>query len=195
MKITTREKRVLFAGGGLAVAILGWYLATTLVPSQDDLSSSLELKKKMLLRQKETLQEEDAYKARIGQYEERLKTDLQRCLPGSNPSSAGAELLKVLSDLAAQSGVSIQQKNIQKEQNLQDNLTKVSVRIETSCSPEQLVQFLSAVENYDKFLTLDELTINGFRIQRRFEIRPAMTVSGIIAVPESAPAGKPAGGQ
>jgi hypothetical protein len=54
---------------------------------------------------------------------------------------------------------------------------------------------LSAVENYDKFLTLDELTINGFRIQRRFEIRPAMTVSGIIAVAENAPAAKPAGAQ
>jgi hypothetical protein len=179
-------------GGAVCAAIAGWYLVTTFIPGRDDVSSSLELKRRMLLKQKETLQEEDVFKARISQYQERLKQDQGRFLPGENPSLASAELQKVLSDLAEQVGVEITQKNIQKEQKLQEDLVKVSVRIETNCNPVQLVQFLAAIHNYQRHLTLDELVVNGFRIQRRFEIRPNMTVSGLIAVPETKAEDKPA---
>jgi chromatin segregation and condensation protein Rec8/ScpA/Scc1 (kleisin family) len=192
VKITAREKRFLVIGGCVCAGVIGWYVAAALVPNREDQSAALELNRRKLLRQKETLQEEEAYKARLAQYQERLAQRLSRCLPFDNPSIAGAELQKLLSELADQAGVDIQQKNIQKEQKLQDDLTKISVRIETNCSPQQLVQFLTSIENYDKHLTLDELVINGFRIQRRFEIRPAMTVSGFIAVPETKAEEKPA---
>jgi type II secretory pathway component PulM len=195
VKISARERKFLIVGGCVCAAIVGWYLVTTLIPSTEDLSSALELSKKKLLRQKETLQQEEEYKARVAQYQERLNQDYQRLLPFNNPSIASAELQKVLSDLATKAGVDITQKNIQKEQKLQDDLTKVSVNIQTNCNPQQLVAFLAAIENYEKFLTLDELTINGYPIQRRFEIRPSMTVSGFIAAPESKAAEKPAAGK
>jgi hypothetical protein len=54
---------------------------------------------------------------------------------------------------------------------------------------------LAAIENYEKFLTLDELTINVYPIQRRYEIRPSMTVSGIFAAIESKGEEKPAAGK
>lgn len=182
MRISAREKRFLIVGGAVAAAILGWYLATELIPGTGDTASALELSKKKLVRQKEILQEEETYKARVAQYRERLEEDRRRLLPYDNPSIASAELQKVLSELAAREGVGILQKNIQKEQKLQDDLMKVSVNIQTNCNPKQLVQFLAAIENYEKYLTLDELMISGYMIQRRFEIRPSMTVSGYIAV-------------
>lgn len=182
MRISPREKRFLIVGGAVAAAILGWYLATELIPATGDTASALELSKKKLVRQKEILQEEETYKARVAQYRQRLEEDRRRLLPYDNPSIASAELQKVLSDLAAREGVGILQKNIQKEQKLQDDLMKVSVNIQTNCNPRQLVQFLAAIENYEKYLTLDELIISGYMIQRRFEIRPSMTVSGYIAV-------------
>lgn len=182
MRLSAREKRFLIVGAAVAAGILGWYLATELIPGTADTASALELSKKKLLRQKEILQEEETYKARVAQYRERLEEDRRRLLPYDNPSIASAELQKVLSDLAAREGVGILQKNIQKEQKLQDDLMKVSVNIQTNCNPKQLVQFLAAIENYEKYLTLDELMISGYMIQRRFEIRPSMTVSGYIAV-------------
>lgn len=181
MRISAREKRFVIAGGAVAAAILGWYLATELIPGAGDTARALELSKKKLVRQKEILQEEETYKARVAQYRQRLEEDRRRLLPYDNPSIAGAELQKVLSELAAREGVGILQKNIQKEQKLQDDLMKVSVNIQTNCNPKQLVQFLAAIENYEKYLTLDELMISGYMIQRRFEIRPSMTVSGYIA--------------
>ncbi len=192
MKISSREKKFLLIGGIACALVLGWYALSALLPGSSDLSSTVELKKRMLLKQRETLQQEESFRARLAQYEERLQQTRSRLLPGDNASIASAELQRVLSDLAAQAGVEITQKNIQKEQKLQDELVKIAVRIETNCNPEQLVQFLAAVENYDKHLNLDELVINGFRMQRRFQIRPSMTVSGLIAVPPSAEEDKPA---
>jgi len=183
VNVSAREKRFLIAGAAVSALVLGWYLVGSLLPSGSDLANTVELKKRMLLKQKETLQQEEAFRGRVSLYQERLQQTRGRILPGDNPSIASAELQRVLSDLAAAAGVEITQKNIQKEQKLQDDLVKISVRIDTNCSPLQLVQFMSAIENYDKYLTLDELAVNGFRIQRRFEIRPSMTVSGIIAVP------------
>jgi len=66
------------------------------------------------------------------------------------------------------------------------------VRIETNCMPDQLVQLIAAVESYEKFLIVDELTINSFRIQKKYEIRPQIKVSGYILGPPVKPGEKPA---
>ena len=75
-------------------------------------------------------------------------------------------------------------KNILPEKKTQDSLTKVSVKIDTNCNLEQLVQFINAIENYEKHLKIDDCTISGFRIQKRFEIRPSLTISGYIGTRE-----------
>ena len=55
------------------------------------------------------------------------------------------------------------------------------------------MKFLAAIENYDKRLSVDELQINSFRIQKRYEMRPILTVSGYILAPETKPETKSAG--
>ena len=60
---------------------------------------------------------------------------------------------------------------------------KVSVRVETKCEPDQLVRLLAAVNNYQKFLTVDELSITSFKIQKKWEIRPTLSVAGYISAP------------
>ncbi len=43
-------------------------------------------------------------------------------------------------------------------------------------------------------MTIDEFTVTGIRMQRKYEIRPSLTVSGYIASPDSKPGEKPAAG-
>jgi hypothetical protein len=184
VKISAREKRVVVIGAGIVGAVLIYYAATILLPDREALSQSVALKKKMLLKERETVGREEFYKVRLEQYQERLNQSMARLLPGDNPNVAGAELQKLLKDFADQNGVEITQKSIQPEKKLPNGLTKVTVRIDTNCSPEQLVAFLAAVENYEKFLTVDDFTVNGFKIQKRWEIRPNLAVSGYINAPE-----------
>lgn len=195
MRISAREKKFLIGGGAIILAGLVLYLGVVMVPSRELLSKEVEAKKRALLRQREMVGREDFYKARVEQYQQRLKQDYTRLLPGDNPSIAGAELQRVLKGLADQSGVEVIRRDIQPSQKLQDNLVKVAVRIETNCVPEQLVQFLAAVENYDKFLSVDELAITSFRIQKRWEIRPSVVVAGLITAAENKSEDKAGGGQ
>ncbi len=194
MRVTAREKKFLVGGGIIVLAGLILYLAVVMIPSRELLSKEVEAKKRALLRQREMIGREGFYKARVEQYRQRLKQDHARLLPGDNPSISGAELQRVLKTLADQSGVEVIRRDIQPSQKLQDNLVKVAVRIETNCTPDQLVQFLASVENYDKFLTVDELAITSFRIQKRWEIRPSVVVAGLIAVAETKSEDKPSGG-
>ena len=195
MKISTREKYFLFIGAGALVLTLVLLFGDRLIPSRQEGANDIDYKKKLLVKYRETLDQEESYKARIEQYRQRLKQDEALFLSGDNPSIAGAELMKVLSDIAAGTGVEISRKDIQAEQKVQNNVIKVSVRIETNCLPDQLVKFIGAIENYERFLTLDELNITGFRMQKKYEIRPILKVSGYILAPEAKPGEKPASAQ
>ena len=192
MKVSSREKYFLFVGAGALVLTLFLLFGDGLIPSRQEGASGVEYKKKLLVKYRETLDQEESYKTRIEQYKQRLKLDEALFLSGDNPSIAGAELQKVLSDIAARTGVEISRKDIQAEQKVQNNVVKVAVRIETNCLPDQLVKFIAAIENYEKFLTLDELNITGFRMQKKYEIRPILKVSGYILGPEAKPGDKPA---
>ena len=195
MKISTREKYFLFIGAGALVLTLVLLFGDRLIPSRQEGANDIDYKKKLLVKYRETLDQEESYKARIEQYKQRLKQDEALFLSGDNPSIAAAELQKVLSDIAARNGVEISRKDIQPEQKIQTDVIKVSVRIETNCLPDQLVKFIAAVEDYERFLTLDELNITGFRMQKKYEIRPILKVSGYILGPEAKPGEKPASAQ
>lgn len=189
MRISTREKRFLIVGGVLALVVVILYLAPMLLPQ--DLSSEVESKKSLLRRQREFISQEEIFKARIAQDQQRLAQDLDRLLPGSNPSAAGPALQKVLQDLADSLQVEISRKTILPEQKLQENLTKVAVQLDVNCNLDQLVRFMTAIENYEKLLKIDELFIQGQRFQNRDQIRPMLKVSGLIST--STPAAKPEG--
>lgn len=185
MKISARDKKVLIAGGVICALTLIFYLGSLVLPDSTGLSQEVQTKKRTLLGEKETLMREDRYKARIEEYRQRLKQDLSRCLSGDNPAIAGAELQKVLKDLADQNGVEITRRDIQREQKLDNDLVKVSVHIDTQCTLEQLVRFLGAVKNYGRQLSVDDLSIQSFHMQKRWDIRPGLTVSGYLVVPEA----------
>jgi type II secretory pathway component PulM len=185
VKITAREKRILLIGGAVAAAVAIFYLSTLALPGREGLSQELQTKRRTLIGQKELLLREAHYKTRLEEDRKRLEKDLSRRLPGENSSIAGAELQKVLKDLADQSGVEIIRRDNQREQKLDNALMKVSVRIETQCTIEQLVRFLAAIENYDKLLSVEHLTVTSFRMQKLWQIRPGLTVAGYIVVPEA----------
>ncbi len=185
MEITTRERRFLAAGAIAVLAAGVYYGVSTYAPGGEGASGGgLDFKRRELLQRREIVGQESLYRSRVEQYRQRLQQSRSLFLPGDNASIAGAELQKVLKDLADRSGVDIIRRTIQPEQKLQNGIVKIKVNIETSCQPEQLVQFLAAVENYEKRLVVEELMINSFRIQRRYETRPNLTVAGFIYVPE-----------
>jgi len=185
VKLTVREKRFIGFGACIVAAILIFFAITLLLPNSEKLSQEVDLKKRILLKHRETLSREAIYKTRLEQLNGHIETYRARLLPGDNPNVAAAALQTILKNFADQSGVEITMKNILPEKKTQDSLTKVSVKIDTNCNLEQLVQFIATIENHEKFLRIDDCTISGFRVQRRFEIRPSLTIAGYISTREA----------
>ncbi len=192
MKVSSREKRLIVIGIVAAVAVAVFYAGTLLLPDSESLSRNVDLKKRMLRSQREILSREDFYRTRLEQYQKQLDLDLKRFLPGDNSSLAGAELQRVIKDFADQNGVEITQRIILPDKKVQDTIAKISIRIETNCAPEQLVGFMVSIENYEKLLKIDEVVISSFKLAKKYEIRPSMTISGFISVPEDKPNDKTA---
>jgi len=182
---------------GLAVAIAIFYVATVVLPDRTGLMEDVSVEKDTLLKYRDNLGQEDIYKKRLEQANADLAEIKTRLLPGDNAGIAGTELMKVLVDFAMENGVEIMNKSNQAEKKVQegDTLTKVSVRIETNCELEQLIDFLIDIENYDKFLKVEELNIIARNINvnpRRVETQPSLTTSLVIAGYIDAEAPKPA---
>jgi|PlaIllAssembly_1097288.scaffolds.fasta_scaffold12814_3 type II secretory pathway component PulM len=193
MQVTGRERKFIIIGVIAVLAIAVFYFVSGPSPVKQEASLSVEQQRRALLQSREILAQEPVYRARAEQYRQRLQQLRATFLQGDNASIAGAELQRVLKELADQSGVDIVRRTIRGEQKLQNGVVKVSVNIETNCQPDQLVRFLAAIENYEKHLSVDELQINSFRIQKRYEMRPILTVSGYILVPETKAEAKTAG--
>jgi hypothetical protein len=105
--------------------------------------------------------------------------DATRLLRGDDSATAGAELLKFLKEFADQYGVNITSiSNLPEKKS--DGFTKVTMRIETVCNMESFVRYLAAIENCPKYLTIEEVSIYGFRTpsQKKYEIRPGLTIAG-----------------
>jgi len=176
------------------IAVLA--LIYVLVAQQLDdegLTDNLENKQRTLSRYLETKKLEGPYEVDLQQYKARLQQNRERLLEGDNPNVAESELRKALTDLAQKNGVEITQTIIQNEEKLEGTLYKVSARIVTRCDSEKLVQFLTDIRNNNKFLTVDEFTIQtrSSRTQTSSEIRPTLTVSGYVRIVE---AGRTEGG-
>ena len=193
MKLNKRERKFIVIGGIVGAIALLVYFVLMLLPDFES-QASVEQKRRMLLQYKEMLNSEELYTARIEQYRKRMQEDSSRLLPGETSNIAGADLTNVLVQLATQSGVTISRREQQSQQELQNNLIRIPVRMDMTCNMDQLVQFLTAVENYDKLLTVDELSIASFQIQKRWDTRPNVTISGYILSQETKPEEKVPGG-
>jgi hypothetical protein len=185
MKITPREKKFIYFGTVAVAAVVLFYLITLLLPDRESRAQQVETKGSMLLRYRQMLGQEETYKNRVEQYIAHLRKDMTRLLPGDNPNVAEGDLQKLLMSFADQSGVEINRKNTLPDEEIGDDLIKVSASIEINSDLDQLIQFLAAIQNHDKFLRVEQCQITGYQTRGRQQIRPSLTVVGYIRSKES----------
>ena len=187
MKANAREKKILYAGIAVAAVILIYYVATSFSPGDgESLADKVATQESLLLRQRELIGREDFYEKRIEDAENDLVKIRTRLLPGDNASAATTELQRVLDDFAEHSGIVITTKTPLPERKVadSDSMVKVSVRVGLDCTLEDMVDFLTAVKNYEKFLKVEEIQISVNLTQRQYVLRRPvpMVIAGYISV-------------
>ena len=201
MKANAREKKILYGGIVIAVAIMIYYAATSLSPGGDEsLADKVAKQENLLRRQKELVGREDFYKKQIEDAEIGLEKIQTWLLSGNNAGTAGTELQRIIDDFAERSGIVILNKTPRSPIKVADSdtLTKISVQVGLDCMYEDLVDFLIAIKNYEKFLKVEEIRIDTqvTSPQRQYVIRRPLNVviSGYISVPPPESAAKPGEG-
>ena len=187
IKISSREKWLIYAAVAVVLLSLFFFWEEDMTPDQDEFTNSLDYKRRMLLRYRQTLASEENYKSQLEQYRRRLNETESLFLAGDSPAIAGAELQKLLKEIADENGVEITRRDIQREKKVENEVTKISVRIVTNPAPDQLVQLLAAIQNYEKQLIVDEITINALKVRKVERIRPTITVAAYVAPKAEAP--------
>lgn len=189
MKVGAKERKYIILGTGILAALALLYVLFAQQLSGDGrVIDTVAAKKKVYRNQLGTKLLEGPYEFYLQQYSARLKGDQAMLLAGDNPNVAKQELQKILTDFAARSGVEISQMPApQKEQKIEGKLYKISARIVTQCTSDQLIQLLTELRNYNQFLTIDELTISirNSRTRPNAELRPSLTVSAYIKANEN----------
>ena len=201
MKANAREKKILYGGIVIAVAILIYYAATAFSSGDgESLAGKVAKQENLLQRQRELVGREEFYKKQIEDAENSLEKIQTRLFPGNNASVATNELQRIIDGFAERSGIIIMSKTPRSAVKVadSDSLTKISVQVGLDCQLEDLVDFLIAINNYDKFLKVEEIGIRtqAAAPQRQMVItRPLnVVISGYISVPPPESAAKPGEG-
>jgi hypothetical protein len=196
VKIGARTRKYVIGAFGIAAVLALLYVLFGQQLSSNWFADNVDTKERMYQSQLETKQLEGPYELYVQQYTSRLADDKAKLLPGDTRNVAESELLNALDDFAQKSGMEIIQKIPDQSQNQKKGekkgenplYSKVSYRIVARCSGEQLVQFLTEIRNYNKFLTIDDLQIQtrGSRNRPNTDLSPSLTVSGYIRSNEGA---------
>lgn len=191
VKSGSRQKKIIIIGLAVVAVLALLYALTLRQEGGEELTATVESKKETLMAYREKLDLRGVYESRIQLYNQRLQEDRAQFLEGETANVAENNLGNTLTEMAQKSGVQITQKGPRPEKKIENKVIKVTYRITTSCNMEQFVQFLTEIENYEHFLTIDDLSVGSpSRGRGRAQpmianLTPILTVSGYIPLIEA----------
>lgn len=190
MKLSQRDRRALWIGGlAGGVILLVFFVILPFVEGQRRIKDDLANRRVRLERALINISEKEERMARLEALKQRLARLENQLFDGSNPAALAAELQELVASMAAQNGVEIVSKEPMREQKRlgETRYQKVSLRVETSATPEQLVRLLVALRNHPRYLAVEEMQIyiyGGFRQQQpEAKLRPNLVISTYVKAP------------
>jgi hypothetical protein len=187
MRLTLRDKKFLVGGGLICLlALLIVYGGLPLVENLKDISTDMESKRELLARYRSRVAAKEKYLAKLEEMKKRFASFDPLFLETTEKSMASSNLQDILSKIAADSGFAVVRREFQNEpKRLNEEYQRVSAKIDSSCTPEQLVNFLVTLRNYPKHLYITEFSLRSNAMMKgTFQLIPTIQVSAIIKSPE-----------
>jgi len=180
IQITSRDKRVLFAGGTF---IVFWLLFTFVAQPvhQENTRTNQKIHNKILFIQKcyEILNQKSYYKAKSKE-NKLLRTTLdQRFFNQTKPALAASEQQHLIENLSNQTGVNIIRFRVDKPKYL-EGLLSVSTKVTTRSKLKNFINFIHILESNQKFMVIEEMAIQRINETDLEELEAQLTVSGFI---------------
>ncbi len=180
MNITDRDKRFLTIGG-LAIAV---YLLITLVvnpiyATQVRKDREIQQKIRFIERYYEVLNQKAYYEEKSKQNEKVQKSLSRRFLEGKKPGLAAAGLQKILEGFASKASIKIDRVRVEKHK-FTESFMVIPIEITLRSSLKNLTQFIFLIEDYEKFLVIEELKSRRINKTDPEQLQATILISGFI---------------
>ena len=180
IQITSRDRKVLFAGGTFIVSWL-IFIFVAQPTYQESKKLNKKIQDKILFIQKcyEILNQKSYYKT-ISTENKLLRTTLdQRFSSQTKPALAASEQQNLIEKLSNQTGVNIIRFRVDKPKYV-ENLLTISTKVTTRSKLRNLTNFIHMLESNQKFMVIEEITVQRINKTDLEELQAQLTVSGFI---------------
>ena len=185
IQITSRDRKVLFAGGTFIVSWL-IFIFVAQPTYQESKKLNKKIQDKILFIQKcyEILNQKSYYKT-ISTENKLLRTTLdQRFSSQTKPALAASEQQNLIEKLSNQTGVNIIRFRVDKPKYVESLLT-ISTKVTTRSKLRNLTNFIHMLESNQKFMVIEEITVQRINKTDLEELQAQLTVSGFIKTMET----------
>ena len=180
IQIAPRDKKVLIVGGVFIVVYLLFVLIAQPAFRENKLASQ-KIQDKIIFIQKcyEILNQKSYYQAKRTENKSIHTTLSQRFLNPAKPALAAAEQQRLLEELANQTGVNIIRFRVDKPKYVEKLLT-ISTQVTVRSKLRNLTNFIHRLENNQKFMIIEEISMQRTNKADLEELQTQLTVSGFI---------------
>ena len=177
---------------GIALAILIYAFGVLpLVEAERKADEEISLKRRVLLKYQEYLQNRNAVKEELDRTFKQYEAVQQRLLSGETAQLGSANLQEIIKRLSEKNGISIRSFRIlePKEMNV---YRKVFLHIEFNPIPNllNLSQFIYDIEHHEKELMISEMDLLAFNPRMPNSIQGSLVISGLMKVNPTKEKGK-----
>ena len=197
-----RDRRALVLLG-LAVVV---YLAISnlALPAYDRIKSGADTvanKEDELRKYRGALVSQQHYTQLLAQVKSSLEEGEGRLVRGDNPSLASVELQTIVEDAAKKFSIPLGQRSMSAAKKKTDYFNEISMTLSFDGTPNQLTSLLAELRGAPKFVTVKSLQVAPVALateaptkgELRKTVRVSLTVSALLAIPQTAAPAAPKG--
>lgn len=197
-----RDRRALILLG-LAVVV---YLAISelALPAYDRIKSgagTVATREGELRKYRGALDSQQHYTQLLSQVKSSLEEGEGRLVRGDNPALASVELQTIVEDAAKKFSIPLGQRSMSPAKKKTDYFNEISMSLSFDGTPNQLTSLLAELRTAPKFVTVKSLQVAPVALateaptkgELRKTIRVSLTVSALLAVPQTAAPAAPKG--
>jgi hypothetical protein len=176
------QRKIFWGVMGIAVSILIYFLGILpLVEAAHKAEEEIFLKKKILQKYDEFLQNRKAVEDDLGRTTKQYEEIQQRLLPGDTPQLGAASLQEIVKRFSEKNGIAIRSFRILEPKEI-NPYRKISLQIDfnPTNSMLSLSQFIHDIEHQEKELMISEMDLMVFNIRMPNSIQGNMIITGLM---------------
>ncbi len=178
--LSEKDKKALIVGGVcLFIYISIKFIISPIYSSGEETRQQIENKVFFIKKYYEILNQKAFYEQKRKANETIKNALAKRFLNKEKPALAAASLQKILEGYSKQSSVAIESARIEKPKYI-SGLLSVPVEISVRSDLKNLTRFLYLIENHEKFMIIEELSIRRSNNKDPEELKSKLLVLGFI---------------